>query len=42
MRISIAEDSAIIRGGLVEILVDRGHEVIAAVANGEDLLCRDS
>lgn len=38
MRIVIAEDSAVIRAGLVEILVDRGHEVVAAVANAEDLL----
>ena len=38
MRIVIAEDSAVIRAGLAEILVDRGHEVVAVVANGEDLL----
>jgi DNA-binding NarL/FixJ family response regulator len=32
MRIVIAEDSAVIRAGLTEILTDRGHEVVAAVA----------
>lgn len=37
MRIVIAEDSAVIRAGLVEILADRGHEVVAAVGNAEDL-----
>ena len=38
MRIVIAEDAAVIRAGLVEILADRGHEVVAAVGNAEDLL----
>ena len=38
MRIVIAEDSAVIRAGLVEILTDRGHEVVAAVGNADDLL----
>ena len=38
MRIVIAEDSAVVRAGLVEILADRGHEVVAAVGNAEDLL----
>jgi DNA-binding NarL/FixJ family response regulator len=33
VRIVIAEDSAVIRAGLVEILRDRGHEVVAAVAD---------
>lgn len=37
MRIVIAEDSAVIRAGLVEILADRGHVVVAAVGNAEDL-----
>ena len=37
MRIVIAEDSAVVRAGLAEILADRGHEVVAAVGNGEDL-----
>jgi DNA-binding NarL/FixJ family response regulator len=38
MRIVIAEDSAVVRAGLVEILADRGHQVLAAVGNAEDLL----
>jgi DNA-binding NarL/FixJ family response regulator len=38
MQIVIAEDSAIVRAGLAEILADRGHEVTAAVGNAEDLL----
>jgi DNA-binding NarL/FixJ family response regulator len=37
MRIVIAEDSAVVRAGLAEILADRGHEVAAAVGNAEDL-----
>jgi DNA-binding NarL/FixJ family response regulator len=37
MRIVIAEDSAVIRAGLAEILADRGHAVAAAVGNAEDL-----
>jgi DNA-binding NarL/FixJ family response regulator len=37
MRIVIAEDSAVVRAGLVEILADRGHEVLAAVGNADDL-----
>jgi DNA-binding NarL/FixJ family response regulator len=38
MRIVIAEDSAVVRAGLVEILADSGHEVAAAVGNADDLL----
>src|ERR1700749_3529218 len=38
MRIVIAEDSAVVRAGLAEILADRGHEVAAAVGNAGDLL----
>jgi len=38
MRIVIAEDSAVLRAGLIEILADRGHEVVAAVADA-DALC---
>ena len=38
MRIAIAEDSAVVRAGLAEILADRGHEVVAAVGNADDLL----
>jgi DNA-binding NarL/FixJ family response regulator len=37
MHIVIAEDSAVIRAGLAEILADRGHVVVAAVGNAEDL-----
>ncbi len=37
MRIVIAEDSAVVRAGLVEILADRGHQVVAAVGDGEAL-----
>jgi DNA-binding NarL/FixJ family response regulator len=38
MRIVIAEDSAVVRAGLAEILADSGHEVAAAVGNADDLL----
>jgi DNA-binding NarL/FixJ family response regulator len=38
MRIVIAEESAVVRAGLTEILADRGHEVIAAVGTAGDLL----
>jgi DNA-binding NarL/FixJ family response regulator len=38
MRIVIAEDSAVMRAGLVEILADSGHQVVAAVGNADDLL----
>jgi DNA-binding NarL/FixJ family response regulator len=37
MRIVIAEDSAVVRAGLVEILADRGHEVVAAVGDADAL-----
>jgi DNA-binding NarL/FixJ family response regulator len=37
MRIVIAEDAAVIRAGLAEILADRGHEVVAAVGDAEAL-----
>jgi DNA-binding NarL/FixJ family response regulator len=37
MRIAIAEDSAVVRAGLVEILTDRGHQVVAAVGDAEAL-----
>ena len=38
MRIVIAEDSAVVRAGLAEILADSDHEVAAAVGNADDLL----
>ena len=37
MRIVIAEDSAVLRAGLIEILADRGHEVAAAVGDADSL-----
>ena len=37
MRVVIAEDSAILRDGLVGLLTDRGHEVVAAVGDGDGL-----
>jgi DNA-binding NarL/FixJ family response regulator len=37
MRIVIAEDSAVLRAGLIEILADRGHEVVAAVGDADGL-----
>lgn len=37
MRVVIAEDSAVIRAGLAEILVAHGLEVMATVGNAEDL-----
>ena len=38
MRIVIAEDAAVIRAGLTEILTDRGHEIVAAVGDAAALL----
>jgi DNA-binding NarL/FixJ family response regulator len=38
MRVVIAEDAALFREGLVRLLQDRGHEVCAAVADGDALL----
>ncbi|MCW2594605.1 MAG: response regulator transcription factor [Jatrophihabitans sp.] len=37
MKVVIAEDNAILRDGLVGLLVDRGHEVLAAVPDGDAL-----
>ncbi|MDN5724214.1 MAG: response regulator, partial [Corynebacterium sp.] len=37
MRIVIAEDAALIREGLKSLLHTAGHDVVAAVENGEDL-----
>jgi DNA-binding NarL/FixJ family response regulator len=37
MRVVIAEDSAVIRAGLAEILVAHGQQVVATVGNAEDL-----
>jgi DNA-binding NarL/FixJ family response regulator len=38
MRIVIAEDAAVIRAGLAEILTDRGHEIVAAAGDATALL----
>jgi DNA-binding NarL/FixJ family response regulator len=38
VRVVIAEDAAVFREGLVRLLEDRGHQVCAAVADGEALL----
>lgn len=38
MRIVIAEDSAVIRAGLAELIATRGHQVQAAVGDGQALL----
>lgn len=38
MRITVAEDSALLREGLEHLLRRRGHEVVAAVGTAEDLL----
>jgi DNA-binding NarL/FixJ family response regulator len=37
LRIVVAEDSAVVRAGLAEILADRGHEVAAAVGDPDAL-----
>lgn len=38
MRIVIAEDAALLREGLSQLLTTAGHEVVAAVSDGEALL----
>ena len=38
MRVVIAEDAALFREGLTRLLADRGHKVVAAVADGDALL----
>ena len=37
MKIAIAEDSALLRAGLAELLAGRGHEVVAAAGDAEEL-----
>ncbi len=37
MRLAIAEDSVVLRAGLIELLTAHGHEVVAAVGDGEAL-----
>jgi DNA-binding NarL/FixJ family response regulator len=39
MRIVIAEDSAVIRAALAELITARGHQVPAALGDGQALLC---
>jgi DNA-binding NarL/FixJ family response regulator len=38
VRLVIAEDSVLLREGLVRLLTDRGHEVVAAAHDGVELL----
>ncbi len=38
MRVVIAEDAAVMREGLIGLLVDRGHQVCAAVADADALV----
>ena len=38
MRVVIAEDAVVLREGLTRLLADRGHQVCAAVGDGEALL----
>ena len=38
MRVVIAEDAGVLREGLTSLLEERGHAVLAAVANADDLV----
>ncbi|WP_323378059.1 response regulator transcription factor [Streptomyces smaragdinus] len=38
MRVVIAEDSVLLREGLTRLLTDRGHEVVAGVGDGDELV----
>ena len=38
MRVAIAEDSALLREGLIRLLAEEGHDVVAAVGDGPALL----
>ncbi|MFC0628979.1 response regulator transcription factor [Kribbella deserti] len=38
MRVILAEDATLLREGLVRLLVDEGHEVVAAVSDGDALV----
>jgi DNA-binding NarL/FixJ family response regulator len=40
VRVVIAEDSVLLRDGIARLLVDRGHEVVAAVDDAEQLLVK--
>jgi DNA-binding NarL/FixJ family response regulator len=37
-RLAIAEDSGILRDGLAQLLIERGHDVVARVGTAEELL----
>jgi DNA-binding NarL/FixJ family response regulator len=37
MRVVIAEDSAVLRDGMAQLLADRGHEVTATLSDGDGL-----
>ena len=37
MRVVIAEDSAVLRDGMAQLLIDRGHEVTATLSDGDGL-----
>lgn len=38
MRVVLAEDSTLLREGLIRLLAEEGHEVVGAVADGESLV----
>jgi DNA-binding NarL/FixJ family response regulator len=38
VRVLLAEDSAVLRDGLARLLFDHGHEVVAAVGDGDGIL----
>nr|ADK54916.1 hypothetical protein [uncultured soil bacterium] len=38
MRIILAEDSILLREGLIRLLTEEGHEVLAAVGDGDELI----
>jgi DNA-binding NarL/FixJ family response regulator len=38
MRVTLAEDSTLLREGLVRLLAEEGHEVVAAVGDGDALV----
>lgn len=38
LRVVVAEDSAVIRAGIVEVLADHGHEILAAVGEAAPLI----
>jgi DNA-binding NarL/FixJ family response regulator len=38
MRVVIADDAVLLREGLVRLLTEHGHEVVAAVGDGESLV----